>query len=370
MVLLDAPILVELLHQTEPKSLICLGGIRNAQTQYGRQRRPYVVFKYNPTEENYVNFKRLQAVKKLTLNRERRNSWMNLCSSFSRLTPLSLIWKYMRKFNRTFTPSSNYTSWINDFLCKYSPDFVNKPFDSSSVNNSSSINNSFLKPFTLQELKSAIATRRDTSFGLDGIPYIVFKKMNDSCLTVFLKVLNGLWSNNHIPDDWKTDCLVPILNSGKPRAYANSYRPIALTSCVGKIFEQLLKQRLEFYVEQNGLLPSNQFGFGRGRSARESVCQLQLDIQNSLANNKALVAVFFDIAGAFNSVNLDVLCSELLTIGLPEKFVNWIHNFLSERKVYVKYNNGLFGPRNCSVGTCQGGILSPLIFILYTYTLP
>lgn len=85
----------------------------------------------------------------------------------------------------------------------------------------------------------------------------------------------------------------------KPRSNPDSYRPIALTSCVGKIFEQLIKQRLEFYIEQNNILPANQFGFRRGTSARESICQLQLDIQNSLNNKDCLMSVFFDVAGAF-----------------------------------------------------------------------
>lgn len=331
-----------------------------------KSKEAYLNFKYHPCEENYLEFKRLQALKKLTLKIERNSSWVALCNSFNRCTPLSVIWKFVRKFNKSYVPNNkNDDSWISAFLNKYTPDFVcNKPDISHNLNMNS--NNSFLlKPFSMQELKSAIFSRRDTAFGLDGIPYIVFKKMNDECLSIFLRILNQLWLNNEIPSNWKEDCLVPILKPEKPKSDPNSYRPIALTSCVAKIFEQLLKQRLEFFIEQNGLLPSNQYGFRRGRSSRESICQLHLDIFRSISSNQYLLSVFFDISGAFNNVNLSVLCSELMSIGLPGKLVDWIYTFLSERNLFVKYNNHLYGARLSSLGVCQGGILSPLLFILY-----
>lgn len=330
-----------------------------------KSKSAYINFKNNPSDVTFIEFKRLQALKKLTLKTERSNSWVELCSSFNRCTPLSRIWKYMRKFNKTYSCSNSDVNWIQYFLEKFTPDYVNNKSNFPIASESNSENIFLVKSFSIQELKSAVNSRKDSAFGLDGIPYIMIKKLSAKGLHTFLKILNNLWLNNDIPHSWKSDCLVPILKPDKPLSNPDSYRPIALTSCVGKIFEQLIKQRLEFYIEQNNILPANQFGFRRGTSARESICQLQLDIQNSLNNKDCLMSVFFDVAGAFNSVNIDVLCSELLLIGIPNKIVHWVHEFLTERKVYVRHNNKLHGPRFASVGVCQGGILSPLIFILY-----
>lgn len=325
----------------------------------------YINFKNNPTDETYLEFKRLRAIKKLTIKTERQKSWFSLCGTFNRCTPLSVIWKFMRKYNKTyhFDQKEN-DAWVSDFLKKYTPDFVTHPPKTfpDSIN---SKNSYLLNPFTINELISAISSRRDTAYGLDGMPYILFKKLSIISLETFLKILNSLWENNIIPQDWKVDCLVPILKPDKPKLCPDSYRPIALTSCIGKLFEQLLKQRLEFYVEQNKILPSNQFGFRRNRSSRESICQLQLDIHNSLLAKNNLVGVFFDVAGAFNSVNIDILCHEFSQIGIPVKMINWIKSFLSDREVFTKFNRHLYGPRLSSKGVCQGGILSPLIFILY-----
>lgn len=180
-----------------------------------------------------------------------------------------------------------------------------------------------------------------------------------------LCTFNYLWFHNFIPSDWKKDCLVPILKQGKTEHEPDSYRPIALTSCIGKIFEQLLKQRLEFFVEKYCILPNSQFGFRKGRSAQESISHLQLDIYNAVSCKRKLACIFFDIVGAFNNVNLATLSNELASIGLPGKIINWIYTFLNGRQVYVKYNNSLIGPRLSHKGTCQGSILSPLIFLLY-----
>lgn len=334
-----------------------------------KSKQAYIIFKTNPTEENYIEFKKLQAFKKLTIKNERSNSWAILCESFNRQTPLPVIWKYMKKFNKTYTSKEfDDDSWIPMFLKKYTPDTTQNIYLNNTLQNNTS--NKFLtESFLLPELISAVNSRKDTAFGLDGVPYKMIKYLNNKCLQLFLNIFNLLWSSNTIPSEWKTDCLVPIPKPDKVKYNADSYRPIALTSCIGKIFEQLLKQRFVYYIEHYNILPSNQFSFRVGRSAQESICKLHLDIQRSISNNHVMMCVFFDIVGAYNNVNVDILCRELAVIGFPEKTIDWIHRFLNERKVFVKYNNDLYGPRYSYKGICQGGILSPILFLLYVHKL-
>lgn len=85
--------------------------------------------------------------------------------------------------------------------------------------------------------------------------------------------------------------------------------------------------------------------------------------------NNHFVGVFFDIVGAFNNINLHILSGELRALGIPEKIIIWIFNFLHGRAVYVKVNKRLIGPRFSYKGVCQSGILSPLIYLLYLHRL-
>lgn len=334
-------------------------------------RQAYARFKANSCIETFVEFKRLQAHKKRILKQERRLSWENFCKSVSRLTPMSQIWMKIKKFNRSYTPRSSFidSEWILQFLNKYTPDTVPNNYKNSNSNVTTSSNSFLVESFTLEELKAAIKSRKDSACGLDCLSYKMFKLLDTNNMKLFLNLLNSLWCHSMIPEQWKTDCLVPILKPGKDINVADSYRPITLSSCVGKLFEQLIKQRLEFFIERNHILPSNQFGFRRGRSARESLSHFCLDIHNALSCNSILVGIFFDVVGAYNNVNLEKLSNILTSLQLPEKLVNWVYHFLSGRKLFVKFENKLIGPRYSYKGISQGGILSPLLFILYIYKL-
>ena len=46
--------------------------------------------------------------------------------------------------------------------------------------------------------------------------------------------------------------------TGKPKNKAPSYRPLSLTSCIGKISEKLLTNRTEKWAENNKLKSSSQ----------------------------------------------------------------------------------------------------------------
>ncbi|CAH0404751.1 unnamed protein product [Chilo suppressalis] len=244
----------------------------NCNKAVQNSKEAYIKFKNNSSQENYVNFKKISS-------------------------PLSKIWQTMRKFNRSFIPpiKDEIPSWVNDFLRKYTPDFVEvAPFpsdlrlNSNSCDITNSTNDYLTSPFTLSELSAAIKSRKDTACGLDLISYKMLKKLDCNSIKKLLAIFNGLWENSLIPDNWKIDCLIPVIKPNKSKACADSYRPIALSSCMGKIFEQLLKHRLEFYKESNNLLPNNQFGFRRGRSARESIGCLHTDIQNALNDNNIM----------------------------------------------------------------------------------
>ena len=43
--------------------------------------------------------------------------------------------------------------------------------------------------------------------------------------------------------------MIPILKKGKDPKQAASYRPMSLTSCIGKTMERVVNQRLKWYLE-------------------------------------------------------------------------------------------------------------------------
>ncbi|RVE50533.1 hypothetical protein evm_004862, partial [Chilo suppressalis] len=244
-------------------------------------------YKSNPTIDNFIKYKKLDALKKKTIKEESRESWKNLCSSFDRLTPISRIWKYIKKFKRI----------AQDIL---------------------------------------------------------------------LKIYNKLWQELIIPETWKTQCVIPVLKPNKPNKIASSYKPISLSSYLGKLFENMLKLRLGYFSESNNIIPPIQHGFRKFRSCSESFVSLIHDIKQVKLSHSNMICVFLDVKGAFDNVNIQELIQVLHDVGVPGKTLKWLYIFLSNRTVYVKFNNRLHGSRNANKGTMQGATLSPLLYNLYT----
>ena len=65
---------------------------------------------------------------------------------------------------------------------------------------------------------------------------------------------------------------------GKDASLASSYRPISLTSCLCKLFERLIDNRLSEYLNWKSLINADQSGFQRNMSATDPVVRLVQDV--------------------------------------------------------------------------------------------
>lgn len=330
------------------------------------------LYQSNPTIDNYIQYKKVDAAKKKLISEKRSSSWRALCETFNRYTPIATVWNYIRKFkNISSFKSVKNDTWVDAFLDKYAPlsppeKEIDNNLISSAFEQLGNENSKFLcEPFSWNEFSSVISNRKDSTPGLDDIPYMLIRHMHVDAQKVLLLLYNQLWQKQIIPDSWKTQCIVPILKPDKPSDDCNSYRPISLSSCIGKVFECMLKGRLEWYVESSNLIPDQQFGFRKGRSATQSFVSFVTDIKNSFYSHHNTVAAFLDVTGAFDNVNPTALVRVLADLGIPGKINKWIFNFLYERTMFVKFNNVLYGPRKVYKGTMQGATISPLLYNLY-----
>lgn len=57
-------------------------------------------------------------------------------------------------------------------------------------------------------------------------------------------------------------------------------------------------------------------------------------------------------------------------VGIHPLVINWIRQFLSERTYQVKIKGQYSNVFHAFSGVPQGGVLSPIMFLLYTFDLP
>src|SRR5678815_4310479 len=78
------------------------------------------------------------------------------------------------------------------------------------------------------------------------------------------------------------------------------------------------------------------------------------------------VVVALDMSKAFDTVNIHKLINKIHNINIPQNIQKFIANYLKGRKAYTLYNNSKSRQRQLKTGVPQGGVLSPVLFNIYT----
>ncbi|XP_013178986.1 PREDICTED: uncharacterized protein LOC106126064 [Papilio xuthus] len=133
--------------------------------------------------------------------------------------------------------------------------------------------------------------------------------------------------------------------------------------------ELLVKNRLEWLLENRNILSNTQFGFRRGKGCLDSLSILTSEIRIAFTKNENVLGVFLDISSAYDSVSLPLLRQKMLQLSIPERLINFICSLLMSRSISVRHCNTLLPSRSVWKGLPQGSVLSPLLYNIYTFDL-
>ncbi|XP_058817079.1 uncharacterized protein LOC131680379 [Topomyia yanbarensis] len=132
-----------------------------------------------------------------------------------------------------------------------------------------------------------------------------------------------------------------------------------------KLINTVVKDRLNEIAEQENLLPKLSFGFRKNCSASTCVNYVVNRVHETKLERKQAIAVFLDLSGAFDSVDLSTLMDVLACNGIPNKLLSWLRIYLSRRKMVLRTEQGETTVLT-SEGLPQGCPISPTMFNLYT----
>ena len=137
---------------------------------------------------------------------------------------------------------------------------------------------------------------------------------------MLLKFLNLCFSSGVIPDDWTKALIKPLKKRGnKDSLLLSNYRCVSLLPNIYKLYSQILKIRLSYYLEDKGLLCDEQNGFRKGRSCMDHLYALSTIIRNRIIDNLSTYCCFVDMAKAFDSVAWNTLLHQCLKYGISGK---------------------------------------------------
>ena len=128
------------------------------------------------------------------------------------------------------------------------------------------------KEFVLDEMKVQINhLKKRKATGEDLIANELLLHLPENFQKEILKSFNRSWNESLDPAKWKLQLIMPVLKPNNDPKTPSSYKPISLTSCLGKLFERMLFARLNWWLESSSLLPDYQCGFRQGRSTTDNL---------------------------------------------------------------------------------------------------
>ena len=255
------------------------------------------------------------------------------------------------------------------------------------------LNKAFVNVFTKEAVFSGNEGKfRDTK-NLGGMPGVIFTedmvskqfdKMkenkaagNDGMGSTFLKAVGRAISmplvmlfqksvdEGEIPMQWREANVTAIYKKKGKKCDPGNYRPVSLTSQLGKLCERVIRDAVVHHMEGNGLIGGSQHGFRKGKSCLTNLLEFLDEVGDNVDRGIPVDVIYLDFAKAFDKVPHMRLLYKLERYGINANIVRWIKTWLSGRRQRVVIGDKYSGWEEVWSGVPQGSVLGPILFIIY-----
>ena len=116
---------------------------------------------------------------------------------------------------------------------------------------------------------------------------------------------------------------------------------------------------------KNNLIYHVQLGFRQQYSNHHALISLTEDIRENLDQRNIGCDIFVDLQIPFDTVDHDILLSNLEQYGIRDIANEWFISYLFDRKQFVSINGHISNKASLKYGVPQGSVLGPFVLDIY-----
>ena len=229
-----------------------------------------------------------------------------------------------------------------------------------------------LKPVNVETVyESIMKAKKSKSTGWDSLNMFIIKEVPQFIARVCCHLYNSILRTKIYPDCLKTAKIIPIKKAEKCPIDKDSYRPISRLPTIDKIIEDLIRNQMEKYFEDNAIIPDQHHGGRKSHSTMTALMAIDKDIKTTKAKKKTSSLLTTDLTSAFDLVDHELLIEKMKFYGIQKDTTDIISSFLSNRKVFTELQGFRSSTKNqeaCSV--IQGSKLSGFFYTIFSIEIP
>ena len=217
------------------------------------------------------------------------------------------------------------------------------------------------------EVKTAISQlKNNSSSGSTDIVPEWLKALNDFNILELVDLFNIWWDEEFYPEEG-LDSLITLLHKKGVFNRIENYRTLSLGCNLCKIYNRVICNRLESFVEKANILGEAQNGFRKNRRSVDNLLIIKTitELSQISGNPGRVYTAFLDLTKAYDRVNRTFLFAKMEAWGIPEKLIHIIRTMYTNPTGRIRWEGIETEPLGMNIGLKQGCVLSPILFAIY-----
>ncbi|EYB82718.1 hypothetical protein Y032_0352g3250 [Ancylostoma ceylanicum] len=133
----------------------------------------------------------------------------------------------------------------------------------------------------------------------DHVPFSFIRNVAPYLVSPLSYLFNLSFMRAEVPSRWRMSYVTPILKK-PPSTSPYNFRPVSITSIFARMFEKLLKKRIELHLKEYSIISAFQHGFQKNKSTVTAILQSVNDWTLSLDRGACTDVVYLDFSKAFD----------------------------------------------------------------------